>query len=42
MSIVNEIVSLHDGEIDIESAPRRGTRVTLWLQLAAQEVAPAA
>ena len=42
MSIVNEIVSLHQGDIDIESAPRRGTRVTLWLQLAAQEVAPAA
>jgi signal transduction histidine kinase len=40
MSIVNEIVSLHQGEIDIESAPRRGTRVTLWLPLALEAVAP--
>jgi signal transduction histidine kinase len=42
MSIVNEIVSLHEGEIDIESAPRRGTRVTLWLLLTQEAVAPVA
>jgi signal transduction histidine kinase len=42
MSIVNEIVSLHQGEIEIESAPRSGTRVTLWLPLAREAVAPVA
>jgi signal transduction histidine kinase len=42
MSIVNEIVSLHQGEIDIESAPRRVTRVTLWFLLAREAVAPVA
>jgi two-component system sensor histidine kinase QseC len=42
MSIVDEIIRLHQGEIEIDSTPRRGTRVTLWLPLAGAEVAPAA
>ncbi len=35
MSIVQEILELHNGRLDIESRPRDGTRVTLWLPLAA-------
>ena len=31
MSIVQEIVALHRGRLDIRSAPRAGTTVTLWL-----------
>jgi len=33
MSLVEEIMDLHGGEIDIDSAPGIGTRVTLWLPL---------
>jgi signal transduction histidine kinase len=35
MSIVKEIMDIHGGRIQIESAPGRGTAVTLWLPLAA-------
>jgi signal transduction histidine kinase len=42
MSIVDEIIRLHQGEIEIDSAPRRGTLVTLWLPQAGAEVAPVA
>ena len=35
MSIVKEIMDIHGGRIEIESAPGRGTAVTLWLPLAA-------
>lgn len=31
MSIVREIVGLHHGRVDLESAPGIGTRVTIWL-----------
>ena len=31
MSIVKEIIVLHDGTVDIDSSPGAGTRVTLWL-----------
>jgi signal transduction histidine kinase len=34
MSIVKEIMDIHGGRIEIESAPGRGTAVTLWLPLA--------
>ncbi len=34
MSIVSEIIELHDGEVAIESTPGAGTCVTLWLPLA--------
>ncbi|MEY3251488.1 MAG: hypothetical protein RL227_461 [Pseudomonadota bacterium] len=37
MSIVDEIIRLHQGDIEIESTPRRGTRVTLWLPRARTE-----
>ncbi len=36
MSIVKEILDIHGGRIEIASVPREGTRVTLWLPLAAQ------
>jgi signal transduction histidine kinase len=37
MSIVKEILDIHGGHIEIESAPGRGTAVTLWLpQVAAR------
>jgi signal transduction histidine kinase len=35
MSIVKEIVDIHGGRIEIESAPGEGTTVTLWLPRAA-------
>ena len=35
MSIVKEIMDIHDGRIEIASAPGAGTAVTLWLPLAA-------
>ena len=35
MSIVKEILDIHGGRIEIESAPGRGTAVTLWLPRAA-------
>jgi len=35
MSIVKEIIDIHGGRIEIESAPGAGTAVTLWLPLAA-------
>jgi signal transduction histidine kinase len=35
MSIVKEIMDIHGGRIEIDSAPGRGTAVTLWLPLAA-------
>ncbi|HEU4517133.1 MAG TPA: ATP-binding protein, partial [Steroidobacteraceae bacterium] len=35
MSIVKEILDIHGGHIEIESAPGRGTAVTLWLPQAA-------
>ncbi|WP_018412810.1 CHASE domain-containing protein [Methyloversatilis thermotolerans] len=31
MALVKEIVALHDGDIDVDSAPGEGTTVTLWL-----------
>jgi signal transduction histidine kinase len=31
MSLVKEIMDLHGGEIEIDSAPGVGTTVTLWL-----------
>jgi signal transduction histidine kinase len=31
MSLVKEIVELHDGRVEIQSRPGEGTRVTLWL-----------
>lgn len=31
MSIVKEIVGLHHGRVDLESAPGKGTRATIWL-----------
>ncbi|MDD2742903.1 MAG: PAS domain S-box protein [Rhodocyclaceae bacterium] len=31
MSIVKEIIELHHGELALESQPRQGTAVTLWL-----------
>ena len=31
MSIVQEIMTLHRGKIDIQSSPGEGTTVTLWL-----------
>jgi signal transduction histidine kinase len=31
MSIVKEIMDIHGGRIEIESAPGEGTAVTLWL-----------
>ena len=31
MSIVKEILDIHGGRIEIDSAPGRGTAVTLWL-----------
>jgi PAS domain S-box-containing protein len=34
MSLVKEIVELHGGRIDLDSAPGRGTQVTLWWPLA--------
>jgi signal transduction histidine kinase len=35
MSIVKEIMDIHDGRIEIASAPGAGTAVTLWLPRAA-------
>jgi signal transduction histidine kinase len=35
MSIVKEIMDIHGGRIEIESAPGAGTAVTLWLPRAA-------
>ncbi len=34
MSIVKEIIELHRGEVQLESAPGQGTEVTLWLPAA--------
>ncbi len=34
MSIVKEIIELHEGEMVLSSEPGRGTTVTLWLQAA--------
>ena len=31
MSIVKEILDIHGGHVEIESAPGSGTAVTLWL-----------
>ena len=31
MSIVKEIIDIHHGRIDIESALGKGTSVTVWL-----------
>ena len=31
MSLVKEIVELHDGRVEVQSQPGQGTRVTLWL-----------
>ncbi len=31
MSIVKEILDIHGGRVEIESAPGEGTAVTLWL-----------
>ena len=43
MSIVKEIISLHNGRIELSSEPGRGTAVTIWLPiLAAQEHSAAA
>jgi signal transduction histidine kinase len=36
MSLVKEIVDLHQGDIEVQSTPLRGTRVTLYLPLAAR------
>ena len=35
MSIVKEILDIHGGRVEIESAPGAGTAVTLWLPRAA-------
>ncbi len=35
MSLVQEIMELQDGRIDVDSEPGIGTRVTLWFPLAA-------
>ncbi len=37
MSIVEEIVELHGGSVDIVSRPGEGTQVTLWLPLAEED-----
>lgn len=34
MSIVKEIIDLHDGEVEVHSQPGQGTQVTLWLPVA--------
>ena len=31
MSLVKEIIEMHGGEVEVDSAPGRGTTVTLWL-----------
>ena len=41
MSIVREIVELHGGLIDFESAPGAGTTVTLWLPMSGPEAGEA-
>jgi signal transduction histidine kinase len=35
MSIVKEIIDIHGGRVQIETAPGAGTAVTLWLPRAA-------
>ena len=42
MSIVKEIMDLHGGRISLESEPRQGTTVTLWLPAASTETESAA
>ena len=34
MSLVREIVTLHDGQLDLSSQPGQGTRAVLWLPIA--------
>lgn len=41
LTIVNELVKLHRGHIEVHSVPRRGTKVTVTLPLAAPAVVPA-
>jgi signal transduction histidine kinase len=41
MSLVKEIVELHGGEVEIDSAPNLGTAVTMWWPLAPQAGDPA-
>ena len=38
MSIVKEIMDLHGGRLTLESEPRQGTTVTLWLPAAPAEI----
>jgi signal transduction histidine kinase len=33
LSLVNQIVKMHNGRIDIESTPGKGTRVSMYLPL---------
>jgi PAS domain S-box-containing protein len=42
MSIVKEIVELHRGEVQFDSAPAQGTEVTLWLPAASSPCRPLA
>jgi PAS domain S-box-containing protein len=41
MSIVQEIIEIHDGRLDIDSHIGKGTRISLWLPLATELVAHA-
>ena len=41
LSVVHGIVAAHGGEVSIDSAPGRGTTVSVWLPVASQEVVPA-
>jgi PAS domain S-box-containing protein len=40
MALVKEILELHDGQVDIDSAPGAGTTVTLWLPVCAGKPEP--
>jgi signal transduction histidine kinase len=40
MSLVKEIMDLHQGRVDLASKPGHGTMVTLWLPLAAVRLGP--
>lgn len=42
LSLVKQIVELHEGEVELTSEPGEGTTITLWLPVAPQEAALAA